>query len=152
MDGINILIQTRKLIVKAVENLPTEAYFKIPDGFDNNLAWNIGHIIFVQQFFYYGLTGNELLTPQIFPLMFRPGTSPADWEQQPDMPQLISMLASHPERLQAEYASGKLAKFNPYVTVTGVALATIEEAIAFNNFHEGLHAGTMLSLRNFLGA
>ncbi len=150
MDAINILMQTRKLIVKAVENLPDEAYFKIPDGFDNNLAWNIGHIVVVQQLLHYGLTENELLIPKRFLLLYRTGTSPAGWKQQPDMGQLVAMLLPHAEKLQADFEAGNLANFKPYVTSTGISLATIEEAIAFNNFHEGLHAGAMLSIQNFL--
>ncbi len=150
MDAINILMQTRKLIVKAVENLSDEAYFKIPDGFDNNIAWNIGHIIVVQQLLHYGLTENELLIPNRFLLLYRSGTSPAGWKRPPDVAQLISMLGLHAEKLQGDFEAGKLTNFKPYITSTGISLATIEEAIAFNNFHEGLHAGAMLSIKNFL--
>ena len=46
----------------------------------------------------------------------------------------------------------KYANFQTYTTVTGVYLGSVEEAMGFNNFHEGLHFGVMLSIIKELSA
>ena len=40
---------SRKMYLKIVENYSLEHLNKIPEGFSNNLAWNLGHIIVSQQ-------------------------------------------------------------------------------------------------------
>ena len=39
----------RKHYLKLIENYSLEQLNKIPEGFSNNLAWNLGHIIVAQQ-------------------------------------------------------------------------------------------------------
>ena len=85
MTDVSILSKTRRLIGMATKGLPEEAYFTIPDKFDNNIAWNIGHVLVTQQGLLYGQSGNEMsLAPGQFE-MFRPGSSPADWSERPDV-------------------------------------------------------------------
>ena len=122
----------------------------IPAGFDNNIAWNIGHIIVAQQRLHYALSGNGMLIPDHYLPMYKPGSSPADWEQEPDIAELLGFLQELPERLKADYADGIFHNYQSYTTSTGISLNNIEAGIAFNNFHEGLHLGAILALRNFV--
>ena len=46
---------SRKIVAEYLENYTLEQLNKIPDGFHNNLIWNIGHIIVVQQMLVYNL-------------------------------------------------------------------------------------------------
>ena len=148
---ISILTQQRRLIIGAVKDLSQEQWFAIPNGFNNNVAWNIGHIIMVQQAFAYRLTGQETLISDEMTKMYSPGSSPADWSGQPDSAELLTMLHEHPIQTQADYDAGKLTeKFHTYTTSTGVTLTNVEESMVFNNFHEGLHLGTILALKDFM--
>lgn len=45
-----ILLKTRQLLLKITENLTDEQLNKIPQGFKNNIAWNIGHLVVMQWF------------------------------------------------------------------------------------------------------
>ncbi len=150
MDDINIFVQDRKLIRLALKGLSQEAFFAIPDGFDNNIAWNLGHIVVTQQALHYRLSGLPTLTTRQDILLFRTGSSPADWTERPDVERLIDLLKKTGPKLREDYAAGLFAGFQPYTTSTSVHLETIEDALAFNNFHEGLHLGTILALRNFV--
>ena len=40
--------------------------------------------------------------------------------------------------------------FRALTTSRGFELNTLEDAIAFNNFHEGLHIGSVMSLLKFV--
>jgi len=82
--------------------------------------------------------------------MFRTGSSPADWSNAPDVSRLLALLVETGPKLKDDYEVGLFANFQSYTTSTGVSLQTIEDALAFNNFHEGLHLGTILALRNFI--
>lgn len=131
--------------------LSREAYLAIPPGFDNNIAWNVGHIIVIQEILAYKLSSAEMGIREEQVAMFKNGTSPADWSTEPDMPTLLEQLLDLPRRLEADYQAGVFANFQPFTTSTGVYLPTIEESLAFLNFHEGLHLGFILALKNVVG-
>jgi hypothetical protein len=150
MHSINIFIQNRRLIETAVGDLSPEAYMTIPEGFDNNIAWNLGHIVVVQQSLLYRLSGLGMAVTPEDVAMFTRGTSPADWQHEPDIPYLLRLLRELPLQLQEDYAAGKFSHYQGLTTSMGVVLATIDDAIAYNNFHEGLHLGFIWALRNLV--
>jgi hypothetical protein len=149
-DAINILKQIRRLTHQAVSGLTQGQYFTIPAGFDNNIAWNIGHIIVVQQRLHYKLTGLEPYISAAQMAMFAPGTSPDDWEQLPDILPLLERLVTLPDKLETDYDAGQFVNFQPYTTSTGVFLGSMNEALVFNNYHEGLHFGYIQALKNLV--
>ena len=148
---IAMFVQGRKLIAQAVAELTVAQWLHVPDRFDNNIAWNVGHIIAVQQSLIYRLSGVPQYTTKEFFRLYRPGTSPKDWSEQPDIAELKTMLATHVDLLVADDAAGKFQQYMPYTTTTNVVISTFAEALAFNQFHEGLHFGAILTLRNFCG-
>ena len=150
MHSINLLVQDRRLIREAVAGLPDEAWFVIPRGFDNNIAWNVGHILVTQQALHYRLSGLPTATTKADSAMFKSGTSPAGWSQEPEPDRLLALLDETAVRLEQDFEAGVFTRFLPYTTGTGIQLQCLEDALAFNNFHEGLHLGSILALRNFL--
>ncbi|MEM7028914.1 MAG: DinB family protein [Chloroflexota bacterium] len=149
--SIHILKETRRLLLMAIKNLSEEQFFMIPEGFDNNIAWNLGHIISVQQRLTYGRSQREMDMPAELSAMFLPGTSPDDWTIQPNTTDLMAMVEAHIAHIERDYAiAGFFDGFREMKTSTGVLLRNIDESMVFNNFHEGLHLGTILSLRNFV--
>ena len=151
MTDLSMFRQTRKLIGMATKGLPEEAYFTIPDKFDNNIAWNLGHIIVVQQALIYGRSGLEMSLEKGQAKLFRQGTSPADWgETRPDITALRKQLREHVDLFEADMAADKFQAVEPYTTSTGVSLNTFADCYNFNNFHEGLHLGQILALRNLV--
>ncbi len=147
MTEFSTLKKQRQLIHKVVSGLSREEQLAIPSCRKNNIAWNLAHIITVQQGLAYGLTGNPMNIPDEYRTWYFRDTSPADWTQEPDVPRLLEELLSLPDQTEADYASGKIANFMPYTTSTGVLLESIEDALGFNNFHEGIHFGMILSIR-----
>ncbi|MFN2136042.1 MAG: DinB family protein [Candidatus Promineifilaceae bacterium] len=150
MHAIDIFMQDRQLIRAALIGLSEDAYLQIPPGYDNNIAWNLGHIVVTQQALHYRLCGLPTVTTREDIAMFKTGSSPADWREVPDISRLLVLLEETAPQLQADYDAGRLASFKPYTTSTGIALSSIEDALSFNNFHEGLHLGAILALRNLV--
>ena len=48
--------------------------------------------------------------------------------------------------LEEDYKADRFKTYRPYTTSAGVTLKSIEDALFFNLYHEGLHMGTILSL------
>ena len=146
LNSIKMLKTERQLILNGIENLSDEQLLKIPDGYKNNILWNIGHLIVTQQVFHYTLSRLEMRIPKEFASKFRTGTSPEVWKESPNIPELKSLLLSLPDKLLEDYNNGLFKEFRPYKTSTGVELNTFEDAVTFNHFHEGTHTGIILGL------
>ncbi len=150
MSPIALLKQTRQLTLKICSDLDTEAMIKIPDGFNNNLLWNLGHVVVTQQLLCYKLSGLDMLVDTALVDDLKKASSPNEWSAVPDLAQLKELAVSLPEQLEADYNAGKFTNFETYETSAGVTLGSIDDALAFNNFHEGIHVGSMLALKRNL--
>ncbi|MBC7887461.1 MAG: DinB family protein [Ferruginibacter sp.] len=56
LESINGIAATRLYFSQMVAELSVEDLNFIPGGFNNNIAWHLGHIISVQQSLCYGLS------------------------------------------------------------------------------------------------
>ena len=152
MHAIEILKQTRALLLRICTEsaLSEEQLLFIPEGFRNNILWNLGHLIVTQQILHYRRTGQEMYVTPTLLNQFRRGTSPADWVSTPNIADLIPLLTDLPDKLEEDYQAGQLNTFEPLTTSMGVVLSGIEDAISYNNYHEGMHVGVILSMKKLL--
>ena len=67
-----------------------------------------------------------------------------------DIKEINDLLISLPDQFATDFQQGKFKEFTPYTTSAGILLNSIEEAIAFNNFHEGIHLGCVLAQKKVL--
>ena len=51
------------------------------------------------------------------------------------------------EKTKEDYQKGLFKKYNAYTVSTTSTLTNINEALAFNNFHEGIHFGYILAMK-----
>jgi hypothetical protein len=147
---VKVLASVRKIARSITERHRPDQQLEVPTPFANNLLWNYGHIIVVQQLFHYARAGLDLHIPDSLVAQCRPGTSPADWQTPPDIAMLHHLAVSLPEQLEQDLAAGLFTSYDPYTTRTGLTLSTIDDAIAFNLFHEGLHVGVMSAIAKHL--
>ena len=71
-----LLKATRKNILKTHEGLSIEQLNLTPEGFNNNLIWNFGHVIATQQILCYSLSGNKAFVSNDLIEAYRKGTKP----------------------------------------------------------------------------
>ena len=150
MTSVTLLQQTRPLLLRLLDGLSEDDLLAIPDGFSNNILWNVGHVVVTQQLLHYGLSRLPLLVPDALVAQCRKGTSPRDWDTPPDVAEVRQLAVELPQRLEADLGAGRFTEFRPYTTSVGVELADLETALGFNLFHEGLHTGTIVELRKAL--
>jgi hypothetical protein len=140
----------RKHYLKLIESYSLEQLNKIPEGFSNNLAWNLGHIIVAQQGLVYRLSGLPINVTDEMNEKYRNGSKPTGTTTQAELDELKVLLFSHVEQTKEDYAAGKFITYNEYTTGTGFHLANLKDAMEFNNYHEGLHMGFMMNIRKFI--
>jgi hypothetical protein len=141
-----ISLQNRKFLYSILKNTPKDVLCAIPSGFKNNIWWNIGHTVTVQQGLLYGLSDLPYTMNMELANKFKKGTVPEEVPEDSEIEAMKKLLFNTVEKAQADYAAGKFKKYSPYETSANVTLNTIEEAIIFNGFHEGIHLGTVLAL------
>ncbi|MEN8703018.1 MAG: DinB family protein [Polaribacter sp.] len=146
----DILRKSRDLILKEIEDLSLEELHKIPDGFKNNIAWNVAHIVVTQQLLHYGLSGLNLLCPDDLVETHRKGTVPTKTFTEEEFNEVKELLMGLPDTLEEDFEAGIFDNYKEYPTSTGFVLSSIHNAIPFNNFHEGIHYGIIRSIKKFL--
>lgn len=148
--SIRLNRQVRASIHTAVQGLSEEQLQAVPAGFDNNIAWNVGHLLVVLPRILYARSGlPSTVDAEMVPL-YLPGTSPADWESEPDASALVAGLLPQQERLEADHAAGRFegAAFEGFTTGSGMSIPSLEAAFTFNVYHESQHYGFILALKN----
>lgn len=142
----DILRKSRELVLKRIEGLSHEQLHKIPEGFNNNIVWNVAHLVVTQQLLHYKLSGLQCLVPDELIENYRKGTSPSEEMNEEDFEEVKELLAGLPDTLEEDYKEGIFKEYTEYPTSTGFVLSSIDNAIAFNNLHEGIHLGTIMAL------
>lgn len=146
------LRQTRETLVRVVDAMPPEVRTTIPDGFNNHVLWNAGHLAATEQALTYGLAGLDVGVPPAFVGAFRKGSSPRGWERAWAWEDVRERLLTLPGRTEADVEAGAFEArgFREYTTTPGVVLRSVEDAVVFNLYHEGLHLGAILALRKLV--
>ncbi|CAM1358645.1 DinB family protein [Tenacibaculum soleae] len=141
-----ILKKSRALVLKKVDNLSIEQLHTIPEGFKNNIAWNVAHLVVTQQLLNYKLSGLNCLASDELIETHKKGTLPTKTFTEEEFEEVKELLIGLPDTLQEDYEAGIFTEFNAYETSLGFTLDSIETAISFNNLHEGIHLGTIMAL------
>jgi len=146
----DITIQNRKILYKILKRTPPEFLFKIPEGYRNNIWWNIAHVVATQQILIYKFSNLPARIDDSLVQKFRKGTLPDISPTDEEIDHIAAFLLSTAEWAQEDYENGVFKEYNEYKTSTKVILRNVEDALAFNLYHEGLHLGVILSLEKIL--
>ncbi|MEM1321547.1 MAG: DinB family protein [Bacteroidota bacterium] len=144
------LRQTRQNVLRLIQPFSIEQLNKIPDQFNNNLIWNLGHIVVTQQLLCYRLAGQTPLIEDPLIDKYRKGSRPTGFTSSEELQFLQDKLFAFVDQTEADLAAGLLQNYRPYSTSFGLNLDSIEAAIHFNNIHEGLHLGVMMGMRKLV--
>tara|TARA_R110001606_G_scaffold93144_4_gene206802 strand:+ start:52474 stop:52965 length:492 start_codon:yes stop_codon:yes gene_type:complete len=146
----DILRVSRALVLKELEGLTLEQIHKIPTGFKNSIAWNVAHLVVTQQLLHYKLANLDCLCPDELIEEYKKGTSPSNTFTEEEFDEVKDLLLGLPDTLEEDYNAGIFETYTEYPTSTGFVLTSIETAISFNNFHEGIHYGIIRAIKKFV--
>lgn len=143
-------IKSRNMILGMLKNYTLEQLNKIPAGFNNNLIWNIGHIIVAQQVLVYKLSGLPMMIAGEMVDKYKNGSKPEQDVTQEELDDIKNLLLDTINKTATDYNNEIFKNYSEYTTSIGFNLKNAEEAIMYNNFHEGLHIGVMMTIRKFI--
>lgn len=149
-ESFKITQTSRKILASFLEQYTVEQLHKIPDGFSNNLIWNIGHVIVTEQLLVYKLSGLPMMVTDEMVEKYRKGTKPSEEITENEVKLLQELLFATINQTQKDFENDVFKNYQEYPTSTGFVLQNVKDAIAFNNLHEGIHLGIILGLRKFI--
>lgn len=138
----------RDYLLRALADVTDEQANGVPDGFRNNIRWNLGHMYVDAYLWIYRLTGENDPRIQEWNTWFGYGTTPENFtDATPGYEELKRLLMEQLADFQTRYASRLTdvyppTKFEEYTTIQDVFLRIA--------FHDGIHFQTILHLKRFL--
>lgn len=136
----NLLEKTRKGVLGHTAELTSEQRTIVPVGFNNNIHWQLGHIIFIADAIVFGFAGKASEVPAEYKTFFAPGTKPADWTTEPPAWESLLEQFSKQTELIRETFAGQVNQ--PLTNTNNFAKAeTIGDLLEVNTMHESSHLG-----------
>ena len=109
---------SRKVLLQFLEKYSVEELNKIPEGFSNNIIWNIGHIIVVQQMLVYKLSSLPMMISEEMIEKFKKGTKPEHEVNQQEIDEIKAMLFETIDKTKIDFNENR---FKTYYFVTCLA-------------------------------
>ncbi|MWB93566.1 DinB family protein [Flavobacterium sp. GA093] len=149
-SALEVCQTSRNLLLKVLENHSLEQLNKIPPGFSNNLIWNVAHCVAAHQSLVYKLSGLPTQVSEEFITKYKKGSKPEGDVSQAEVAEVKELLFKTLQQTKEDVANGVFVNYSEYTTSMGFTLRNIEDALNFNNFHEGTHLGIIMSIRKLV--
>ena len=148
--SIDTIQATRKLFLTLLDSLSIDELNIVPEGFNNNIIWNFGHVIVSQQILCYKLAGLPLKIDDTFVSKYSKGTKPETFINDTELIFLKQQAVSLIEELVVDLEKGVFTSYNNYTTSFNVELNSVKDAVKFIAMHEGLHLGYAMALKRIV--
>lgn len=137
------IIDTRKMFIKLLDSLSIEEMNRIPEGFNNNIIWNFGHIIVSTPVLCYVRTGVWTDASRIkFASTYGKGTKPTKEIAEAEVQELKELAIASIQQLEKDYNEGVINLASPFETSTYEAeINSIEDLIIMSAGHDNIHFG-----------
>lgn len=147
---IEIIRKARSFVLGIVNDMSDDQLNKIPPGYKNNIIWNMGHLIASQQDVCYIRSNVQIVVDEGYIKLFKSDTKPQGIISSEAIDTIKKLLLPTIDRLESDYKQHMLTSFKPFKTKYGVGLQTIDDAINYLAFHEGIHVGYIMALKKLV--
>jgi len=148
--SFNINQNSRTVLRNFLENHSLEQLNAIPEGFSNNLIWNVGHCVVAQQMLVYKLSDLPMMISDEMVEKYKRGTKPEHSVSQIEVNEMKTLLFSTLEKTKKDFSEKLFQNYNEFTSMSGFTMKSVTDAIEFNNYHEALHLGIMMQIRKFI--
>jgi hypothetical protein len=140
----------REALAEELEHLSLGQLNYIPPTHHNNIFWNITHCIAVQQILCYRFSSLPFRVEKSIITDYSRGTYPTQAVDQQMVDEVYDLLLTSVDWLEQDWEEGIFKEYHSYTVAFDTHLTNIEEALRFNNIHEGIHCGYILALKQML--
>jgi hypothetical protein len=151
-ESIDIIRGARKFSLNLIDGISIEKLNEIPEGFNNNLAWNFAHVIANQQILCYRNAGAKPVISDEIIDKYKTGTRPEGFIDEKEFETLKQFLLSTIDKFEEDSATNIFENYKAFdlKSYPGVRLKNINDAAKFVSFHDGLHVGYSMALKRAL--
>ena len=147
---LDIMRQPRLKILSILEDFTLEQLNTIPAGFNNNIIWNLGHMVAAQQGVCYKRAGLDTWVTDSFFQAYKPESKPESIVDAIGLDEIKTLLLTSLDQFDRDYKNGIFSNYPAWTTRYGVEITSIDDAAAFLPFHEGLHIGYIMGMRKLV--
>lgn len=148
--NVEIILNFRKYLLNKIESLNTEQLNFIPEGFNNNIVWNLAHINSVFQALCYKSSGLPINIEEKYFNPFLPGTVPSAFIEENDIDYIKQQFTIMAEKLHMDLEKGLFEKYNKVEKIEkvyNIHVETVDDAINYLIHHEGIHFNAIITLK-----
>jgi hypothetical protein len=148
---IKYIRRIRENFIQLMDTLSIEQLNEIPEGYNNNIIWNFGHIVTSTPALCYVRSGvNKHIDNPYFD-KYRNGTMPESFVSKEEVDELKTLALSHLEKIEKDIEANTFLNIEPYATATfKYEMNTIEEILTCATAHESLHLGIASSIKRLV--
>jgi len=147
---IEKLKKTRIYLLDLIKDLSVEQLNEVPYGFNNNIIWNLGHLIVSQQGLCYLRAGIKPIIDEKYFTNYKPQTKPETPIDKVEVEKIKDLFIAVLDKLESDYNENIFTNYGTFTTPYGVELTNIDDALNFILFHEGLHTGYIMAMKHLL--
>lgn len=149
-ETIGKIKKTRQFILNSVNELANAQLNQIPSGFNNNIIWNLGHMVAAQQGLCYLRSGLKTVVTEDFFQSFKTESKPEKELSNSEIENIKQLLFSTLDQFDKDYSDGIFKNYTVFKTRYDVEIKNIDDALNFISFHEGLHCGYIMALKRLV--
>lgn len=148
---LDVVRKTRTAILNLISDMSTEELNKVPEGFNNNIAWNVAHLVAAQDNICYVKAGHPLKNiDQEYFDTYKPGSKPERAVSAEEVEKIKELLFSSLEKLEGDLNTDVFGNYTAWTTRYGVEIESLHDALTLLPFHDGLHFGYMMAQKRVL--
>ena len=151
-ESIDIMRGARQFMLNLINGMPIEKVNEIPERFNNNLAWNFGHVIANQQILCYRNAGVKPVIEDKIIDKYKTGTRPESFIDDKEFKLLMQYLVITIDQFEEDASTDTFDNYNAldFKSYPGLRVENIRDAAKFVSFHDGLHVGYSMALKRVL--
>lgn len=146
------IIDSRIAFAGLLDDLSVAELNKIPEGFNNNIIWNFGHIVVSTPILCYVRTGIWADSSSIpFVEAYQKGTKPTYAVSTAEVNELRELAVSTIQLLEKDFHKGLFQEIQPFNTATfGTTIDNFTELLATTIGHDNVHYGYAIAQKRII--
>ncbi|MDT3959837.1 DinB family protein [Staphylococcus kloosii] len=144
---------TQNLITKSIKDLDENEATIQPDNANNNIKWQLGHLILLNDFLVFENINGENALKQTNAKYFLWGTSPKDFDgNEPSFEELKSLLKEQFDRIFNSLEEQLKKDRNEVIELKniGITMENFNQSIHFAILHSNRHFGQIVLLKSMI--